>query len=209
VYRAAEPRDEEDSGARIARPAEFPIRAAARVIDLVFEIALAMAVGLVTGMGLQVVATTGVLAPGWEARLGSLDATGFALGLIGSTLYHTLSEWLGGASVGKWLCGLRVHTAELSLDRTFLRGLHPCTARGALIRTLALYVDAMFCGAVAYFTMINSGTQARLGDRWGRTIVVVAKETRGAQPRSPALGLLAGVGASAICLVVSMILRVL
>ncbi|MEJ7734316.1 MAG: RDD family protein [Polyangiaceae bacterium] len=209
MYREAEPRDDEDSGARIARPAEFPVRAAAQVIDLVFGVALGMGVGVITGMALAVVATNGALAVGWETRLGRLDVTGVALGMAGSLLYHTLSAWLGGASVGKWLCGLRVHTAELSLDRTFLRGLHPCTARGALIRSLAIYVDAMLFGAVAYFTMINSGTQARLGDRWARTIVVVAKETRGAQPRSPALGVLAGVAAWAICLALPMILRVL
>jgi uncharacterized RDD family membrane protein YckC len=209
VYREAEPHDEGFSTERVARPAGFPIRAVARSIDLVFGLALGMVAGAVTGIGLALVEAWGALAPGWQARIDELDATGFVLGTVGSILYFAVSEWVGGATLGKWLCGLRVYTAELTLDRAFLLALHPCTARGALLRSVAWLVDAMFCGAIAYLTMKDSATQARLGDRWGRTVVVLASSTRAAPPTRPALGLLAGAAVFGICLSLTLIIRVL
>lgn len=209
MYREAEPHEKGFSTERVARPAEFPIRAVARLIDTLFGLVLGLGVGAVTGIGMALAVATGALAPGWEAKVQRLDVTGFALGMVGSILYFTLSEWVGGATLGKWLCGLRVFSAELTLDRAFLLALHPCTARGAFIRSLAWIADAMFCGAVAYLTMKDSGTQARLGDRWGRTIVVVAGSARTAPPTRPALGLLAGVAVFAVCLALALIVRVL
>ena len=56
---------------------------------------------------------------------------------------------------------------------------------GALGRSLAYFIDALFCGLVAYWVMSDSRWQQRLGDRWGKTIVMKASDIQpkfGPQP---------------------------
>jgi uncharacterized RDD family membrane protein YckC len=124
--------------------------------------------------------------------MNSITAGSLAVSFVGTTLYHAVSESMGGAGIGKWICGLRVRSAVFSPDGTFLREVRPCTFGGALIRSLAFLVDASFCAAVAYFTMSGSAWQQRLGDRWGRTVVVEAKSLA-ELGKSPALGVLVGI----------------
>jgi hypothetical protein len=89
---------------------------------------------------------------------------GAAVGFVSFTGYRTASEWIGGASLGKAIVGLRVRSENLA----------PCTFRSALLRTLALVVDGLFFGAVAYAAMSSSARRQRYGDRWGGTVVIYA-----------------------------------
>src|SRR5207244_429262 len=98
----------------------------------------------------------------WQARIVTQSPLTWTSGILATLAYHTASESIGGASIGKALCGLRV----LSVDGT------PCTVRGAFIRSLAFYVDACCFGIVAYSTMSGTLRKQRLGDRWGDTLVV-------------------------------------
>jgi len=101
------------------------------------------------------------------------------------TAYHLTSEWIGGATVGKLALGLRVRNAQLGR----------CTFVGALVRTLAYYLDALFFGLVAYLVMQESEMKQRLGDKWGNTVVVEASSLA---PGVDDIGrVIAGIGAGA------------
>jgi hypothetical protein len=85
-------------------------------------------------------------------------------------------------------------------------GLGPCTLRGAILRNLGYYVDAFFFGMVAYGSMSRSPMQQRLGDKWGRTVVV--KVASLAHPPSAgriAIGIVAGSAASAVITLVHLV----
>lgn len=83
---------------------------------------------------------------------------------VAVSAYHVASEWIGGATIGKLVLGLRVRNTELGR----------CTLGGAIIRTLGYFVDALFFGLVAYLVMKESPRKQRLGDQWGKTVVVEA-----------------------------------
>jgi uncharacterized RDD family membrane protein YckC len=91
-----------------------------------------------------------------------LTFSALAWSLCGSTLYAAMSEWIGGATLGKLACGLRVVSDDFST----------VTFRGALVRAVAFFVDGMLFGLVALHAMQQSRMQQRYGDRWGRTLVV-------------------------------------
>lgn len=52
-------------------------------------------------------------------------------------------------------------------------------AGGALVRSLAYYIDGFFFGVVAYSTMSKSPLKQRLGDQWGNTAVFRAASVQG------------------------------
>lgn len=169
-----------------ARPAGFAIRFAGRLIDSIAGMFVGFAGGVVGAVFVAV--TRGPKALGTSRHVmqspHALEAIGASLllGVVGSTAYFFVSEWVGGATVGKLVLGLRVRDVELGR----------CTARGALIRNLAWYVDAFFFGLVAWAAMHESDTKQRLGDCWGRTVVVEASSVPGGDDVSRALS---GIGA--------------
>jgi uncharacterized RDD family membrane protein YckC len=91
-------------------------------------------------------------------------------GLI-AIVYSILMEGIAGATIGKFLTGIRV----VNVDGTKLGW------TGAVIRNVARVVDAFpyglpyLVGAISVWT---SPTKQRLGDRWGSTVVV----TKGSVP---------------------------
>jgi len=116
--------------------------------------------------------------------------TGF--GIVAMVLGLSVAEWFGGATVGKWLCGMRVVATG---------GGSP-TYRGTTRRNLALLLDLLFFGLVAYSAMARSERRQRVGDDWGDTVVV----WRRAAPGRPALGgALLGVVTSLLVLLLSYI----
>jgi uncharacterized RDD family membrane protein YckC len=172
--------------------ATFGVRAGAQIIDTIFGFILSFVIVFPMAVVIAVLAQTGSIAPTWQAKMNAITAGSVVVSIVGTTLYHATCESIGGATLGKWICGLRVRSAVFSPDGTFLRELHSCSFGAALIRSLAFLVDAMFCGAVAYVTMSNSAWQQRLGDQWGKTVVVQAKSM--ADPgKSPIIGVLVGV----------------
>jgi len=142
--------------------AGFWIRAAARVIDTIFGFVLGFVVGIICGIALVMLSKTGIVSPGWQDRIRGLHIVPFLFSAIGNLGYHTMMEGLYGASVGKLVCQLRV----LREDGT------PIGFSGAIVRSLAYYVDALFFGLIGYSKMRESDLNQRFGDHWAHTVVV-------------------------------------
>jgi hypothetical protein len=88
----------------------------------------------------------------------------------------------------------------------------PSTLKGALIRTLAYYIDALFFGLVGYNSMQKSPLNQRYGDVWGKTAVFKINEMTSESQRTPTLfilGLLLGAGCWVVMLAIGLILKVL
>jgi uncharacterized RDD family membrane protein YckC len=180
-------------------PAGFGIRFAARAIDTVVGLAIGFVAGIFAGILLVRLAAAGLAGPGWQQRIGQVGVSGYVLSVVAVVLNHTLAESMGGATIGKAVCGLRVRREDLS----------PCTFGGALIRSLGFFVDALFCGYVGYNAMSGSRTQQRLGDRWGKTVVVKAPSLARAQGSLPGIGggIAVGIAAWFVVLAASIVFR--
>jgi uncharacterized RDD family membrane protein YckC len=77
------------------------------------------------------------------------------------------SAW--GTTAGKWLLHLRVAMADGT----------PVTGRAVLLRTLGRLIDCFLLSPViAAIFVWTSPRRQRLGDRWGRTIVVRGRPRR-------------------------------
>ena len=163
-------------------PGGFGIRAAAHFIDIVATTLVAVVAGAAGGILIAILAASGIASAGWEQRIGESDALTVLIGIIASLAYHTLAEALGGATVGKAICGLRV----LGERR------EPCSFGKALGRNLAYYIDAMFFGLVGWTSMSQSPSMQRFGDKWAGTIVIRTRSAHGMTMRSPAVGILVG-----------------
>lgn len=157
--------------------AGFGIRAMAQCIDAVFTMASAYVGGIFAGIALAVIGSAG-----WEQRVGGVHALGMILSVLATVAYHTLAEGMGGATLGKQLCGLRV----LSDDA------RPCTVQKALVRSAAFYLDALFFGIPAWSSMSKSPIQQRNGDRWAGTRVVKAHSIAHLSVQSPLAGIAVG-----------------
>jgi uncharacterized RDD family membrane protein YckC len=146
--------------------AGFWIRALARGIDTIFGLVLGLVGGLIGGIILAIMQITKTISPGWEHRIQGLTFMGVGLSILGGILYHSLTEGIHGASIGKSVCQLRV----LQQDG------QPSNMKGAAIRSLAWLIDGMFFGIVGWCSMEKSPLRQRNGDVWGRTIVVKTKD---------------------------------
>lgn len=163
-------------------PGGFGIRAAAHVLDTVLSTLVALVAGAAGGATVALLASAGVAAADWQQRIGKTTPLTFAFGILASLTYHVVCEWLGGATAGKAICGLRVLTEQK----------RPCTFPKALGRNLAYYFDALFFGLVAWSQMSKSPMKQRFGDQWAGTIVVHAPWKQGLVTRSPVVGILVG-----------------
>lgn len=150
----------------IASGAGFGIRAAARVIDIIYGLALGFFGGVFAGILLVILERSGGVAPGWQERTGGVDIAGWLAGLLGTLFYHWLTEGMYGASLGKLCCGLRV-VSEAA---------RPIGLAQAFKRSLAFYWDGLFFGLVGYSAMKKSELNQRYGDRWAKTVVIKSGE---------------------------------
>ena len=137
----------------------FLLRGAARAVDLLVQVSLMEGAFRLKGY-----------LP--ETRLiqlddGALFYVDLAVGMGALVLYTALSEQLGGATLGKFVTGMRVVNVDGS----------KVSAWGAWVRNLAFFVDGLFLGLVAYSAIARSNTGQRLGDEWGRTRVVWRSDT--------------------------------
>ena len=164
-----------------ARPrvvgAGFWIRGLARLIDTIFGYFVghfAGYAGAIVLVGLQLLT---IVQPGWPFRILHDKAPIILFSVVGNVLYHTFSEGLYGASIGKFLCGLRV----LSEDRT------PCRLWAGFIRSVSYFIDSIAFGLVAWLEMSKSDAEQRHGDNWAHTVVVryadVPKESKRSELR--------------------------
>lgn len=150
--------------------ADFGIRALARLVDAVYGMILGGVVGFSAGTLFANLSQAGKISPEWPQLIKEHPYFGIGFSMLGGYLYHAIAEGMGSVTVGKWMCGLRV----LQVDG------RPATIKGALIRELWYYVDALFFGIIAYLAMQTGPLRQRYGDVYGRTVVI---ETRVYQPR--------------------------
>lgn len=144
----------------------FGTRAAAQIIDMIVHFFLATVGGVIAGITLAIMQAMGMVNEGWAERMGEWGVFGFVFGIVSSTLYHTLSEGIMGASIGKLILGLRVVREDG----------RPCGLMPALIRSAAFVIDSFFFGVIAYNAMQASMRSQRLGDKWAHTVVVKKDE---------------------------------
>lgn len=107
----------------------------------------------------------------------------------------------GQSTLGKLCCGICVMTEDMK----------PNNLKGAVIRTLAFYLDSMFFGLVGYSSMSKSRLDQRYGDVWGKTAVVKVKALPPSSQRTPALfvlGLSAGAGCWFVMGTIGVVLKV-
>lgn len=137
----------------------FGIRAWAYVIDVIVLWIMTLGISFMVGVGIAIIS----LGSGREIKLGAEPSTGWNLivGVILSTIYFLVFEWLYGASPGKLFLSLRVVMEDGS----------PCTFKAALIRGLARYIDGLLFGLPAYSSM-KAPLFQRIGDKPAKTLVV-------------------------------------
>ena len=143
--------------------AGFGIRAVARIIDTGIHFVVGLVTGAVVGLVVGLAAVLREVPP--EPALDALADTGplgYLAAMTGSVLMHTASEGLHGSTLGKRVCGLIVISAAGT----------PASLTGALKRSIAYFLDALFFGLIAKAKMDESPRRQRYGDVWGGTQVV-------------------------------------
>jgi uncharacterized RDD family membrane protein YckC len=137
----------------------FGLRVLARLLDygVVYFVYFAACAAAGVFIGLFV----GITGREFPASIASSSWHYYAGGLLGFLVYHWVCEGAHGSTLGKLICGMVV--VSDSGGR--------CGMKAALGRSLAYYIDSLFFGLVAYFSMNDSPRRQRLGDKWNRTMV--------------------------------------
>lgn len=125
------------------------LRSVATIIDGVLLLTIAYLMALLTG---------GVSESGF-----SLQGLPFFLWVLISVGYYTAMEASYGATVGKFLVGLRV---------VMLEGRQPVDMQSSLVRNVLRVVDILFFYLVAAIAVWSSKSRQRIGDRVAGTVVV-------------------------------------
>ena len=178
--------------------AGFWIRALARILDTAFGYLVGTFSGLLGGVALGILQGLSIIDPGWQTGVSGGGWLLLLMSLVGNVCYHTFSEGIGGASLGKLICGLRV----LSEDRS------PCGLKAALIRSLAYFIDSLFFGVIGYMEMKKTPMEQRHGDNWARTVVVRKSLVPEASRRTGMwflLAIAAGTAAWSFCLLITIV----
>jgi uncharacterized RDD family membrane protein YckC len=165
--------------------AGFGIRFLARLIDLIYGVFIGLIVGVCAGILFAILTHLGRLTPEWPRLIKVNSVASYALGFLGGFLYQAVCEGVGTVSIGKLFCGLRVVQVDGG----------PATMKGAALRDLAYFIDALFFGLVGYVSMSKGPLKQRYGDLWGGTVVVKADVFEPRPVRSPlrmAMGIVAG-----------------
>lgn len=182
----------------VADGAGFGIRVAARLVDAALSFIYGLIGSFLGGVALAMFRAAGMLRPGWQARLHGHLFSRLLFGVAGMFLYHTLTEGVHGASLGKLACRLRVVTA----------GGYPCDLGQAMRRSLAYYWDALVFGLVALHSMERSALNQRYGDVWAKTVVVRTNHLPRTADQS-AWRFVAGFSLGSACWILSIILMIL
>jgi uncharacterized RDD family membrane protein YckC len=146
--------------------AGFLIRALARIIDAIVGTLLGFVGGIIGSIlvlgifGAYYGYVPEVIPDNQSTCLSML------LSIVGSILYHSITESISGYSIGKYVCRLRVVST----------GLRPIGFESALIRNFYFLADAFFFGMVAYSSMSDSSLKQRIGDKRAKTIVISAAD---------------------------------
>jgi uncharacterized RDD family membrane protein YckC len=140
--------------------ATFWPRAAARFIDLIVHYFAVFIAGLLFILLLSL--ASGGHPPLWAlVRLSRIHFPMFIAALLGTMAYQVICASVYGSTLGKLILSMQV----LQDDGT------PCRPKSAIIRELGYFVDALFFGLIAYYSMQGDPEQKRHGDSWAHTIV--------------------------------------
>lgn len=143
--------------------AGFAVRAGGQIIDLLVHNGISLVAGFAVGILIVIYsAITGTSPYNLTARLQTPTPLGYILPLIGYAFYHAICEGLHGQTLGKLI--FRVHVLKADGN--------PAPMGPAFIRSFAFYIDSLVFGLVAAASMRTSELQQRLGDKWGKTVVV-------------------------------------
>lgn len=142
------------------RGAGFWIRAPARAIDTAIGLLVGFMAPILAVIILAILRTRG--SPHDWVHSFRFSLGGLIVSMWGAIGYHTIGEYLGGASLGKLLCGLRVVRQYLAR----------ATVANTAVRNMAYIPDGFSLGGIAAITMASSPARQRLGDRWGHTLVL-------------------------------------
>ena len=169
-------------------PGGFWIRAGAHGIDWVGTSILSILGVLTVAVfsGLLVVATHHKYA-GFLPVLRHPSWLQYVTGILVTITYQAVCESVGGATLGKRLCGLQVVSENFG----------PVTLMQAIKRSVTLFIDGFFFGAVAWHHMSDSPMKQRIGDSWAGTYVVKRRTLPEAQQRTMKIFLAALVAGSA------------
>jgi uncharacterized RDD family membrane protein YckC len=135
-------------------------RVAARVIDLVAHYLVSFFTGILF-MVMLVVASGGRVSPPVVGKLHHTGITGVAFALLGAFAYQVIFTTVHGSTLGKFALRMVVVQEDES----------HCRFKGALIRELGYFVDALFFGVIGYMAMQRTAQQQRYGDEWAHTVV--------------------------------------
>lgn len=138
----------------------FLPRLAARLIDIILHVLLAVVAGFMFRVMLDLASSGSP--PLWV--LVKLSQTGpvlLVMSLLGSIAYHVICTTVHGSTLGKMLLSMQV----LRDDGT------PCGLKSAVIREAGYFVDALFFGLIALIAMRDDAQRKRYGDQWAHTIV--------------------------------------
>jgi uncharacterized RDD family membrane protein YckC len=148
------------------RTAGFGIRALARVIDAAVGVIIGL-LASITALLVSVVRDPTADPDTWLGVMDDLTFVGTVMSILGNVAYHAITEAVGGASIGKLVCRLRVVTDDFMAP----------SFRATVTRSAAIVVDGLFFGLIAYRKMSNSPLQQRYGDDWAGTAVVRTGQT--------------------------------
>jgi uncharacterized RDD family membrane protein YckC len=178
-------------------------RAVARLIDMAMHFIISMICGFFVGVAVVVVvtATQGNLQSVMQ-KFQNTALLSYLLAFVGSVMNHSLSEGIGGRTIGKLILGQVVVKEDGS----------PCGIKAGLIRSFGYFVDALFFGAVGYSNMKKTPKQQRHGDEWAGTMVCKKSDLPDASLRSRGrifLGVAAGIVADGVLLTIGVLTNLL
>jgi hypothetical protein len=111
---------------------KFAVRAGAYIIDLLFCYLISYPVGVISGLFLGIALT--ILNRPFPLIPNQRSFVDYALTLLASTSYFIILESIYGATIGKYILGMRV---------IMVNGEH-CTFTAAIVRGLLRYIDGLF-----------------------------------------------------------------
>jgi len=173
-----------------AQPAAIATRLAALLLDGV--------VGAAIGGGVGFLKVTALAAAGHAIPKPTLSPT-LLLTLLGPMLYHAIAESVGGATIGKAVCGIQVRTEDM----------RKCSFGAALGRNAAVSIDLFFCGLVALSAMTKSPMHQRVGDKLAHTVVIKSHSVPPLASMNVANGIAFGLGAWVLEAVIREVLSLL
>jgi len=152
------------------QPASILARGAARMIDILLSYILSIAAASLAVTFFIVMSAAGN-ADSWLNLMNKITLPTMLFYFAGSVTYHAITEFFGGASIGKLLLQLRVIRSDQK----------PLSLLNTLIRNAAICIDGLFFGLIGILNMSGSPAGQRLGDRWGKTVVIKSKDVPTAQ----------------------------